>query len=171
MVQGFNSTSEFALLLGKDNMFPKHLQVFYFNQKDILDSEQCKIILAERKTSSLLYKSSKRLGDVADVVTSFYTGDNFRFIRSAYKDVKGAKNYAVVEQDKVFSCTSLYGIPNVQEGYVPYIKSASRRRYVRQNDEWFVRWDKKLLSFIIVIRNQDFKIRRFTLKRVSAFLW
>ncbi len=147
VVQGFNSSSEFAFLLGKDNMFPKHLQVFYFNQKDILDSKQCKIILAERKTSSLLYKSSKRLGDVADVVTGFYTGDNLRFIRSAYKDVKGAKNYAVVEQDKVFSCTSLYGIPNVQEGYVPYIKSTSRRRYVRQNDEWFVRWDKKTIEF------------------------
>lgn len=164
VVQGFNSPSEFALLLGKDNMFPKHLQVFYFNQKDILDSEQCKIILAESKTSSLLYESPKRLGDVADVVTGFYTGDNLRFIRSADKAVKGAKNYAVVEQDKVFSCTSLYGIPDVQEGYVPYIKSTSRRRYVRQNDEWFVRWDKNTIAFYNSNKKSRFQNSSFYFK-------
>ena len=75
------------------------------------------------------------------------TGDNLRFIKAANKDVKGAKNYAVVDQEQVFSCNSLYGIPDVQEGYVPYIKSASKRRYVRQQDEWFVQWDKKTIEF------------------------
>ena len=147
VVQGFGSPGEFALLLEKDERLPQHLQVFHFQQKDILDRDQCRMILAENKTSSLLSKGSKKLGDVADVVTGLYTGDNLRFIRSAHKDVKGAKNYAVVEPDKVFCCTSLYGIPNVQEGYVPYIKSASRRRYVRQNEEWFVRWDRKTIEF------------------------
>lgn len=147
VVQGFGSPREFALLLENNSMLPEHLQVFHFKQKELLDSEQCKIILAEKKTVSLLSKHSVKLGDVAEVVTGFYTGDNLRFIRAASKDVKGAKKYEVVEQKKVFRCTSLYGIPDVQEGYVPYIKSASARRYIRQKDEWFVRWDKKTVEF------------------------
>ena len=147
VIQGFKSPSEFELLLGKDNILPKHLQVFNFTQKEVFSAEQCRMILAETKTTSLLSRSSKKLGDVADVVTGFYTGDNLRFIKAANKDVKGAKNYAVVDQEQVFSCNSLYGIPDAQEGYVPYIKSASKRRYVRQQDEWFVQWDKKTIEF------------------------
>ncbi|PNV63551.1 restriction endonuclease [Clostridium sp. chh4-2] len=147
VIQGFRTTSEFALLLGKAPVYPERLQVFTFMQKDILSNEQCRVILADSRTSTLLTNSPKKLGDVADVVTGFYTGDNLRFIKAVDKGVKGAKNYEVVEQDQVFSCTSLYGITDVKEGYVRYIKSASKRRYVRQKDEWFVRWDQDTIDF------------------------
>lgn len=139
------------------------------------------MILADKKTLSLLSKPSQKLGDVADVVTGFYTGDNLRFIRTASKDVKGVKNYRVVEQDKVFRCTSLYGISNVQEGYIPYIKSASQRRYVRQKDEWFVRWDMKTIEFYNSNKKSRFQNSSFYFKtgigmpmvksrRIHAFL-
>ena len=181
MVQGFHSPSEIGMLLEKNNTFPKHLQVYHFKQKDILNHEQCRIILADKKTLSLLSEPSKKLGDVADVVTGFYTGDNLRFIRTADKDVKGAKNYRVVEQDKVFRCTSLYGISNVQEGYIPYIKSASQRRYVRQKDEWFVRWDMKTIELYNSNKKSRFQNSSFYFKtgigipmvksrRIHAFL-
>ena len=128
-------------------MLPEHLQVFHFIQKDILSTEQCRMILAGTKTSSLLSKNARKLGDVADVVTGFYTGDNLRFIKAANKDVKGSKNYEIVPPQLVFDCNSLYGISDVQKGYIPYIKSASKRRYVRQRDEWYVQWDKKTIEF------------------------
>lgn len=147
VIQGFQTTSEFALLLGNDHVYPKHLQVFRFMQKDILSNGQSQVILADTRTATLLANSPKKLGHVADVVTGFYTGDNLRFIKTADKGVKGAKNYETVEQDQVFSCISLYGITDVSEGYVPYIKSASKRRYVRQHDEWFVRWDRDTIDF------------------------
>ena len=181
VVQGFHSPSEIGMLLGKNDTFPKHLQVSYFKQKDILNHEQCRMILADKKTLSLLSKPSQKLGDVADVVTGFYTGDNLRFIRTASKDVKGVKNYRVVEQDKVFRCTSLYGISNVQEGYISYIKSASQRRYVRQKDEWFVRWDMKTIEFYNSNKKSRFQNSSFYFKtgigmpmvksrRIHAFL-
>ncbi|MBR3553341.1 MAG: N-6 DNA methylase [Clostridia bacterium] len=147
VIQGFKSPNEFKLLINDNNTLPEYLQVFNFTQKEVFSAEQCRLVLAETKTTSLFSKGSKKLGDVADVVTGFYTGDNLRFIKSANKEVKGAKNYAVVDQEQVFSCNSLYGIPDVQEGYIPYIKSASKRRYVRQQDEWFVQWDKKTIDF------------------------
>lgn len=147
VIQGFKSPEEFELLLEKGAVLPEHLQIFNFTQKEILSVEQCRIILAETKTASRLSKGLKKLGDVADVVTGFYTGDNLRFIKVSSKDVKGAKKYKVVSQDQIFSCNSLYGISDVQEGYIPYIKSASKRRYVRQKDEWYVQWDKKTVDF------------------------
>lgn len=129
VIQGFNSSSEFATLLGDIKEYPDNLQIFKFKQSDILDNEQCRVILAESKTSTLLSCSAQKLGNVADIVTGFYTGDNLRFIRAASKDVKGAKNYDIVNPVTIARCTSLYGIPDVEEGYVPYIKSAAKRRY------------------------------------------
>ena len=82
------------------------------------------MILAESKTATLLSQSEQKLGDVADVVTGFYTGDNLRFIRAASKYVKGAKNYDVVDPTIVTHCTSLYGIPDIEEGYVLYMVTA-----------------------------------------------
>lgn len=164
VIKGFKSSGEFAALLSNSNEYPNHLKVFSFKQEDILSNEQCRVILAGTKTSALLSGSSKKLGDVADIVTGFYTGDNLRFIKAADKGVKGAKNYQVVEKENVFSCISLYGIPNVDEGYVPYIKSASKRRYVRQTDEWFVRWDRNALAFYNSNKKSRFQNSSFYFK-------
>ena len=155
VIQGFKSPSEFDELLKNNGIFSNHLKVFSCKQSDILKSYQYRVILAESKISTLLISTSKKLGDIADIVTGLYTGDNLRFIKVFSKDVKGAKNYEIANPEKIHSCMSLYGIPNVEEGYVPYIKSASKRRYVRQSDEWFVRWDKKTIQFY----NQNSKAR------------
>ena len=164
MIQGFNSSSEFATLLGDKKEYPDNLQIFKFKQSDILENEQCRVILAESKTSTLLYCSAQKLGDVADIVTGFYTGDNLRFIRAASKDVKGAKKYDIVNPATIARCTSLYGIPDVEEGYVPYIKSAAKRRYVRQSDEWFVRWDKATIDFYNKNKKSRFQNSSFYFK-------
>lgn len=164
VIQGFNSSSEFATLLGDEKEYPENLQIFNFKQSDILENEQCRVILAESKTATLLSQSEQKLGDVADVVTGFYTGDNLRFIRAASKYVKGAKNYDVVDPTIVTHCTSLYGIPDIEEGYVPYIKSAAKRRYIRQSDEWFVRWDKPTIEFYKKNKKSRFQNSSFYFK-------
>ena len=164
IIQGFNSSSEFGTLLGNETERPENLQIFSFKQRDILENEQCRVILAESKTSTLLSQSAQKLGDVADVVTGFYTGDNLRFIKASGKDVKGAKNYDVIDPATVVRCTSLYGIPDVEEGYVPYIKSAAKRRYVRQSDEWFVRWDKATIDFYNKNKKSRFQNSSFYFK-------
>ena len=145
VVQGFCSAAEFRLLLGKDNL-PAHLSEFKLKQSDVLGCEQHRFILADNDITATINHTALRLGDVADVVTGFYTGDNKRFIRALDDSVKGSKNYDKVDLSLVFPCDSLGGIENVPEGYVPYVKSASSTRYYRMKDEWFVRWDKGTIT-------------------------
>ena len=146
IIQSFRSATEFRLIYEKEK-HPAHLSEFVLKQSDILNCEQHRFILADRTITDTINKASLRLGDVADVVTGFYTGDNKRFIRVLNESVKGSKNYDKVDISKVFPCMSLVGIESVPEGYVPYVKSASSTRYYRLVDEWFVRWDKDTINY------------------------
>lgn len=90
---------------------------------------------------------------VADVVTGFYSGNNKEFICAKSKEIKGVKNYRTVDCDKIYDCYDLTGIKNVAEGYVAYVKGSSDTRYIRKEDEWYVRWDKETVDFYIKDKN------------------
>lgn len=145
IIDGFKSSSEFSLLF--ENSIPSNLKVHFVKQRDVYNNAQHRFIIADKDIAAILKNTGKTLGDVADIVTGFYTGDNKKFIRALNDDVKGAKSYAKVEPAKIFECSSLDGIQNTVEGYIPYVKSASKTRYYRARDEWFVRWDSETIKF------------------------
>lgn len=163
IIKGFKSSSEFANVL-EDNIEQDYLNIFYLNQKDILNNPQHRVIMGDNINISLLNSSnSKKLGDVADIVTGFYTGNNKRYICALNNSVKGSKGYSIVDKTKIFDCSSNDGI-DADEGYVPYIKSASKRRYLREADEWFVRWDKSTIDFYNTNKRTRFQNSSFYFK-------
>ena len=147
IITNFKSPREFSRLIGTHTDYPTHLKVFEMTQESVLMNPQYRFILADEKISEVFDSTSQTLGDVAEVVTGFYTGDNKRFIRALSEDVKGSKNHGVINPSLTFECTSINGIPSVGEGYIPYIKSASKHRYLRGKDEWFVRWDQETIKY------------------------
>ncbi|MBQ9197341.1 MAG: N-6 DNA methylase [Clostridia bacterium] len=163
IVQGFRSADEFRLLENKEKL-SIYLSEFMLKQSDVLSNEQHRFILADNNITDTINKTSLKLGDVADVVTGFYTGDNKRFIRALNDNVKGSKNYDKVDSSIVFPCTSLDGIENVPEGYIPYVKSASSTRYYRLFDEWFVRWDKDTINYYNSNKKSRFQNSSFYFK-------
>ncbi len=122
-------------------------QVFIRKQSDILAAQRSSFVLADDRTGSIISGCEMKIGDVADVVTGFYSGDNKRFVRVLDDIVKGSKKYGKVDPDMIFECTSLSGIKGVTEGYVPYIKGTPKTRYFRARDEWFIRWDEQTVSY------------------------
>lgn len=167
VVQGFQSISEFRFL-SKEGKKPAHFSEYRLKQLDVLNCEQHRFILADNSITNTLNKSSSRLGDVADVVTGFYTGNNKRFIRTLDESVKGSKNYSKVDLSLVFPCSSLEGIEEVTEGYVPYIKSVSSTRYYRLKDDWFVRWDKDTIKYYNNNKKSRFQNSSFYFKKGVA---
>lgn len=167
ILQGFRSATEFRSLCGGEKL-PAHLSEFMLKQSDVLSCEQHRFTLADRHITNALNQTSLRLGDVADVVTGFYTGDNKRFIRVLDGSVKGSKNYDRIDLSLVFSCASIQGIDNAPEGYIPYVKSASSTRYYRIKDEWFVRWDKEAIRHYNSNKKTRFQNSSFYFKRGVA---
>jgi tRNA1(Val) A37 N6-methylase TrmN6 len=145
IIQGFQSPHEFSCLCGQGRLM-EHLKVYKLRQGDILNNLQHRFIIGDNSSVTLLSKKNATLADVADIVTGFYTGNNKKFIRVLDDTVKGAKGYVQIDTEKIYDCNSTQGI-DVDEGYVPYIKSSSKQRYLREKDEWFVRWDTSTVSF------------------------
>lgn len=153
VVKGFKNSLEFADV--SKGTYPAHLEVFELNQKNIYYSENSRFVLAGKGEEAIMSFTERKLGDIADVVTGFYSGDNKKFVCAANDKVKGAKNYSIVDPALIYECDLLDGIFDVGEGYVPYIKSSSATRYMREKDEWYVRWDRKTVRFY----NEDKKAR------------
>lgn len=163
ILQGFRSSSEFKYVFcGEDNL-PSHLKKYSLRQADILNMPQYRFVFGESEHISLLNSEVRTLGDVADVVTGFYTGNNKKFIRVLNESVKGAKGYDKIDIEKIFDCKSTAGI-DTTDGYIPYIKSASRRRYLRERDEWFVRWDSPTVQFYNTDKKARFQNSSFYFK-------
>lgn len=153
IIKGFKSSNEFADVT--DGKLPEHLTTFELKQRDVYSAKKSRFILAEDDAASMIGSSEKKFGDIADIVTGFYSGNNKKFICAKNDQVKGSKNYPIVDESKIEDSMSLSGIPNTEEGYVPYIKSSSPYRYRRSGDEWFVRWDETTVKFY----NDDKKAR------------
>lgn len=162
IIKGFNSPAEFSLV--SNEQLPNHLHIFELNQKSVYDCPQHRFVIADEHEIGSISRAECTLGDVANIVTGFYTGDNLRFIKALNKDVKGAKKYEVIEKSDIYSCCCLEGIENVSEGYIPYIKSAPSERYVRNTDEWFVRWDTGTIDFYNKIKKSRFQNSEYYFK-------
>lgn len=162
--QGFRSSSEFQYTLNSENNIPNHVKQYSLRQADVLNMPQCRFVFGESEHISLINSEVKTLGDVANVVTGFYTGNNKKFIRVLNGSVKGAKGYNEIDIEKIYDCTSTAGIDTI-DGYIPYIKCASKRRYLRERDEWFVRWDCPTIQFYNTDKKARFQNSSFYFKR------
>ncbi len=152
IIKGFRSVEELSLALNEN--LPKHLSVYNMIQKDILNNPDYRFVLADESTSAILSACNETLEHYADVVTGFYCGDNKKFIRVSSNEVKGSKGYLTIDDSLVVEDTDCNGI-DAPEAYVPYVKASPRMRYVREINDWFVRWDKKTIVFY----NKDTKAR------------
>ena len=137
--RGFKKSEEFRRLIVNDTL-PSYIENFNLKQSDVLSNPQHRFVFADNQIVSLLKKTTVNLGDIAD-------GNNKKFIKAASDTVKGAKNYEVIDQSMIVDNSSTDGEPNLSEAYIPFIKSASETRYVRNHEDWYVRWDSETVSF------------------------
>ncbi|MBU5478094.1 class I SAM-dependent methyltransferase [Eubacterium sp. MSJ-13] len=166
IIKGFSSSAEFKDVLR--DKFQKNNKIYKLKQLDIFTTEKSRFILADDKAATMIDASDKKLGDMASIVTGFYSGNNKKFICSKNEGVKNSKGYTVVDESKIVNTTSLIGVDGVDEAYVPYIKSSSATRYKRTEDQWFVRWDSKTVSFYNVNRKARFQNSQFYFKNGIA---
>lgn len=163
--KGFKSSKEFSLIHTANEKLPTSIEVYSLEQQDIFNAPQHRFVLAQSHDSKLMNLTSVTLGDVANIVTGFYSGDNKKFVRVKSKEIKGAKDYELIDSSKVSSETSLIGIENTEEAYIPYVKSSSKTKYEKKDDEWFIRWDKTTVNYYNCNKKSRFQNSSFYFKK------
>ncbi len=94
---------------------------------------------------TLSSRANLTLGDMADVRTGFYSGNDRHWVRRVNADVSRSKSFEDVEVDKISDLTapSLHGIdgPNC---FIPILRGGAAR-FVKQT-QWYVNWSPYAVS-------------------------
>jgi hypothetical protein len=88
------------------------------------------------------------IGDIADCVTGFYSGDDKRFLQVISPNLKNGKNYNVINPETInsnYNANSeiLNGIESEQY-FIPIVKGGNTK-YLKP-ESWFMNWSKEAVS-------------------------
>lgn len=135
-------------LANEDYSVAKSLEVI--PQEDVLQSVDYSFLIGgNTKIRKLVNKSKIKLGDIADCVTGFYSGDNKTFLAVGDTTIKGAKEYPVIDSslvdyDFLKRPDLLDGLKNGKT-YIPVLKGGSS--IFEKPTEWFIKWNADTVKF------------------------
>ena len=117
------------------------LKTYTFKQEDVFNNPDHAFLIAENGNISKLINHSKlKIGDIADCVTGFYSGDDKRFLQVISPELKNGKNYDLVNADSISSdyknnADILSGIDG-DKYFLPIVKGGNTK-YLKP-ESWFM---------------------------------
>jgi adenine-specific DNA-methyltransferase len=125
------------------------LKVYIFSQKEVLLNPDYAFLISDNSDVSKAINSiSLKVGDIANCVTGFYSGDDKTFLQVISSDLKNGKNYDLIDSTKInFEYKNLPHILDGIEGekcFLPIVKGGNTK-YLKP-ESWFMNWSKKAVS-------------------------
>lgn len=143
VVNGFSNVEQL------NEMSFSGLKRYSFLQKDISNNPDHAFLIAENSNVQQLINNSKlKVGDIADCVTGFYSGDDKHFLQVIRSDLKNGKNYDLVKIETINTdyknnAEILNGIENGQH-FLPIVKGGNTK-YLKP-ESWFMNWSKEAVQ-------------------------
>jgi len=131
------------------NINENELKVFTFTQKEILSNPDYAFLISDNAEIALAINNSKpKVGDIANCVTGFYSGDDKTFLQVNSPDLKNGKNYDLVEANLVNR--DYENIPHILDGiegekhFLPIVKGGNIK--FLKPEGWFMNWGKEAVN-------------------------
>lgn len=125
------------------------LKVFSFTQKEILSNPDHAFLISDNRDIALAINNSKlKVGDIANCVTGFYSGNDKTFLQVNSTDLKNGKNYNIVEANSVNR--NYENIPDILDGiegekhFLPIVKGGNVK--FLKPEGWFMNWSKEAVN-------------------------
>lgn len=147
IINGLKKVSDMEDITQKKKL--EKYNIINIKQKEIFDSvDMAFLIKSGDHIRSLINNSETTLGNIANCVTGFYSGDNSRFFKVSNSQVRNISKCEVINTEEINynyldSPDILDGIDG-QRCYIPVIKGNSKG-YLRK-DEWFLNWSREAVQ-------------------------
>lgn len=150
--------NEFRVITGLKNVgelgdlgeaIKNHHRVFLFKQGDVYQNiDHALFISKDPKITYFINNCSIRIGDIANCVTGFYSGNDKKYLHPISEKVKNARKYKVV--DKSLVCNDYIYKENILEGikgnklFIPIVKGGGIKYF--KPDMWYMNWSAKTVK-------------------------
>lgn len=149
MQNSFSVINGFGNVEQLNNINDNSLKTYQFTQATIFNNPDHAFLLANNSNILKLINQSKfKVGDIADCVTGFYSGNDKRFLQVISADLKNAKNYNLVKSETINkdyknNTNILNGIESEQH-FIPIVKGGNTK-YLKP-ESWFMNWSKEAVQ-------------------------
>lgn len=123
-------------------------KVYTFSQKSILKNPDAAFYLVdEPKIVNALQGVNLTIGEIANCVTGFYSGNDKQFLKVKSKSIRNSKKYELIDLEKINN-SSLNGEKQIgistEKCFVPIVKGGNKRYY--KSNDWFMNWSTKAVN-------------------------
>lgn len=161
VISGFTEVEQLC------NIDDNTLRTYEFKQKEILNNPDHAFLIAESDNIlKLINKPGLKIGDIADCVTGFYSGDDKRFLQVINSDLKNGKNYDIINPEAINKdykndLDILDGIEGVK-CFIPIVKGGNTK-YIKP-ECWFMNWSKEAVRHYKTDKKARFQNPRYYFK-------
>jgi len=161
IINGFDKVEQL------NNIENSSLKIYTFKQENVFNNPDHAFLIAENSNISKLINHSKlKIGDIADCVTGFYSGDDKRFLQVKSLELKNGKNYSLVNIDSVsadykINADILFGLES-EKYFLPIVKGGNTR-YLKP-ESWFMNWSKEAVQHYKTDKKSRFQNPKYYFK-------
>ena len=149
------------------NTNENNLKVYKFSQNEILENSDYAFLISDNSHISHIINNSKlKLGDIANCVTGFYSGNDKKFLKVNSHNLKNGKNYEIVDSEKINndyqnSNDILNGVES-EKCYLPIVKGGNTK--FLKPEGWFMNWSKEAVIHYKSDKKSRFQNPKFYFK-------
>ena len=145
----FKVFTNFTTVYQLVNINNQELKVHLFSQQEVLSNPDHAFFISDNSLiSKAINNASLKIGDIADCVTGFYSGDDKTFLQVIGPELKNGKNYDIVDLDKINRDFKIF--PTILEGiegekcFLPIVKGGNAK--FLKPEGWFMNWSKEAVK-------------------------
>ena len=121
----------------------KHHSTFLVQQREVYENiDHALFVSRNDKVTRFINECDTRVGDLADCVTGFYSGNDKKYLRRRSRSIKNANNYEIVNKSLI--CKDYARHQKILEGidgpqiFIPIVKGGNTRYF--KPDNWYMDW-------------------------------
>jgi adenine-specific DNA-methyltransferase len=142
----FNVLTDFTSVEQLSSINENELKVYSFKQQEVLSNPDYAFLISDNTNITRSINATiLKIGDIANCVTGFYSGDDKTFLQVISSELKNGKNYNLVDintinRDYKNSLNILDGIDS-ENYFLPIVKGGNTK-YLKP-EAWFMNWSKE----------------------------